>query len=163
MKKRTFFIFLFSLGFNFSAIAATDNLYPRGCTPNATEFKADSLYLGTKPSEQPNRVFVVKNSSYQPLMVTQAANQSALADHFEAVINPNTWSAIITEHDNFEMQCYQINGSQPWQVACNQVVNACELRVAPIMQSARGQYWITKNQLSQRDLFGELRSNGIFP
>jgi hypothetical protein len=148
-----------------AAIAASGTLYPKGCNPETTNFQYDTLYLGTTPGKEQHRVFVIKNGTYQPVMVTQSSTQSALASHFDAVINPGTWSAILTEQDNFEMQCYEmpVGGSEPWQVSCSEVVNACELRVSPIMHSARGQYWITKNQFSQRDLFGELRSHGIFP
>lgn len=163
MKKCTFFLLFASLFVTSIAVATSEKLYPKGCTPETTQFQQNTLYLGTTPGKEQNRVFVIKNSSSEMVMVTQAPEQNELADHFNAVITPDTWSAIVTEQDNFKMQCYEANNPQRWPLDCSQVINACELRVAPIMQSARGQYWITKNQNSQSALFSELRANGIFP
>ena len=138
-------------------------IYPRGCSPAHINYEFDYLLLGTTQSDSAHRVFVFKNISHNPILVEQAPEQNSLGTHFNSVIEPNKWSALLVEQPNFKLLCHDAMGRESWAIACHQVLRACELRVAPIMESAQGQYWIAENINSQRTLFGELRGHGIFP
>ena len=166
MLHRTFltiFILLFTLTHADISLAKKRGLYPKGCSPDAAVFESNYLLLGTNPSERQHRVFVFRNISYQPVMLSQAPEQNQLGAHFDSVIDPNKLSALLIEHNDFKLVCSDVSGSGSWRIPCSEVIRACELRVSPVMESAQGQYWITSNSGSQSSLFSDLRSHGIFP
>lgn len=138
-------------------------LYPKGCDPKNVDYEFDYLLLGTTPSERSHRVFVFKNITHSPVMLAQADEQNILGIQFNTVIQPDKWSALLSERPDFKLICKDLVGSEPWPIACHQVIRACELRVSPIMDSALGQYWITENNGSTRSLYGEIRGHGIYP
>lgn len=166
MRKRIIAILLLSLVTSNVAMAKKKvRVYPRGCSPENTQFEYDYLLLGAtpKPEADPYSVFVFRNMTHQNILVGQAPEQNDMGAHFNSVIEPNRFSAMLIERPGFKLVCYDTMGSEPWPVPCNQVLKACQLRVSPIMVSARGQYWIAQNARSQRSLFGELRGHGIYP
>ena len=138
-------------------------LYPKGCSPNAAIFESNYVLLGTNPSDEQYRVFVFRNISHHSVQLGQAREQNALGAHFDSVIEPNKLSALLIERNDFKLVCHDPDSSGSWEIPCNEVIRACELRVSPVMESAQGQYWITSNRGSQRSLFGDLRGHGIFP
>lgn len=160
----TLFVLLFCLSASDLCLAKkTRRLYPKGCSPDATLFESNYVLLGTKPSEEQYRVFVFRNISHHPVVLGQAPEQNRLGTHFDSVIEPNKYSALLIERNDFKLVCQDDNGTGAWPIPCQEVIRACELRVSPVMVSAQGQYWITSNRGSQRSLFGDLRSHGIFP
>ncbi len=164
LKKLTKnFIILFCSLFALSVSAKQGDYYPKGCSTKSVEYHYDNVTLATKPSDKTYRVFVFRNISNQAIQMDQAQEQNSLGAHYISTIAPHSWSAFLVENSNIKMICQDLSGYGAHQVSCKNVIKACELRVAPVMASAQGQYWITENQSSVTSLFSELRSHGIFP
>ncbi len=148
---------------SFSASAKRDKFYPRGCSPKTVMFHGNQIALGTKPTDRTYRVYVFKNVSSQTIKLVHPATGRDLGLGLNSDIRPHTWSAIIVHEENFPLLCQENYQGYESGIACEDVIRACEMAVSPVMQSSKGEYWITESQPSKSALFRGIRSQGIYP
>ena len=143
--------------------AKKQSAYPRGCSPDDVNYRGDYLFLGTEQNDRVHRVYVLYNVSYAPVLVQHPTNGHILSLPQPSIIKPGKWSAILVENHNYPIACQDYTIGYQHQIACSEVVKACELAVSPVMLSSQGEYWITENNSSKSALFSTIRSEGIYP
>lgn len=165
MRKYTLFyllaILLYVVTYDLCCAKNNQNYYPKGCSPKTVQYESNDAILATTPDDEQYRVFIIQTISSVPIQLSQAQDQNALGAHFDTLNEPKKFSALMIDRNAFKLSCYHPNSD--FKLPCSEVIKVCELRVAPVMQSAQGQYWVTTNRTSQSSLFEDLRNHGIFP
>lgn len=163
LKQKLFPIIICLILFSAKLEAVQSSIYPAGCNAKMVNYKGSNIVLGTKPSDKKFRVYVLYNTSFQPILVRHVTDGTLLDLPMPSVINPNTWTAILLEEDNFILSCQDYSVGYSHAVPCDAAISACELAVSPVMESAQGEYWITENNQTKEDLFATIRKEGIYP
>jgi hypothetical protein len=146
------------------ATVASADEFPKGCSSKDILYSGDEVVLASVPTKETYRVFVFGNATDRPIQVNHILPETNPKwQIWDSEINEDQWSALLLGQTNFSMTCQQKEGEAWDKVPCKDVVKVCELAVSEVMQSSRGNYWITENQPNQAQLFGWIRFQGIYP
>ena len=104
----------------------------------------DQIILNATQSAENSAVYMLQNTSDQSIYVNHPADHPGTASAgWASRLDPNQWSALALDRENFAITCHAIlNQGKIQDVPCANVLNVKRIKAST---NTSGSYWIAEN------------------
>jgi hypothetical protein len=160
MKSLLTLLFCGSLGISSACSAYT---LSRFCEAKGYQAQGNKTLLNTHEDDSKTKtaVFVVRNISGHPLIISHHDKTSLFATSWKSDISPNAWSAIMVENADFPITCSLKSEQGAEVIPCQDNLEICKFARVRISIASLGTYWVAENKLKLGDVMKKIRKKGI--
>lgn len=155
-------LFLLSLLSNLIyADSESKNDLPLNCHARGYHFTDERVNLAnSKETVEQQLIYLIKNTSLTKVWVNHEMEYATANAGWAIELQPGKWSALMLDKQPFELSCVELKPGAEQIIACQSVLQICQVQHVQYPNDGKGSYWAAEN-LAIDSLWDTLEKRGI--